>query len=182
MGMRNLKFGSCCVVLLLALDMQSLVDVAREEAERRKQLEQKGIHGRVIDGNSAQVSPNGGNVTTSTGTANTPEKASTKTDSTKAQSSLRRYQAALKRLDRAIRQIEERLVSRRNRLQTDKWETLKKGRSSSRIKNSQSRQQTEIEELQEKLNRLRDERLEVYESGKKEGFLPGELEGKGIMP
>ena len=49
-------------------------------------------------------------------------------------------------------------------------------------KNSQSKLQAEIEELQIKLKRLQEERFEVYESGKKAGFLPGELEGKGIIP
>ena len=52
-GMRNVNFRFCCVVLLLTFDMQSLVDLAREEAERRKQLEEQGIQAKIIDGNSS---------------------------------------------------------------------------------------------------------------------------------
>jgi len=42
--------------------------------------------------------------------------------------------------------------------------------------------QDQILELQSKLKRLRQERLDIYEAGKKAGFLPGELDGKGIIP
>jgi uncharacterized protein (UPF0335 family) len=40
----------------------------------------------------------------------------------------------------------------------------------------------EIEDLELKLKRLQQERSEVYAEGKKAGFLPGELSGKGIIP
>ena len=177
------QFRSCCLVLLLALDVQSLVDIAREEAERRKQLEQQGIEAKVIIGNGVSLPPSG-NVTTSTGPPTVPEKTSERSDAPKGQASVGRYQTALKKLDREIRQTEERLASRRARFQDERWAPVQLGRSSGRSqpKNSQGKLQAEIEELQIKLKRLQEERFEVYESGKKAGFLPGELEGKGIIP
>jgi hypothetical protein len=178
-----LQFRSCCLVFLLALEVQSLVDIAREEAERRKLLEQQGIEGKVIIGNGVSLAPNG-NVTTSTGLPTVPEKASVQSDAPKSQASVGRYQTALKKLDREIRQTEERLASRRARFQAERWAPIQLGRSSGRsqAKNSQNKLQAEIEELQIKLKRLQEERFEVYESGKKAGFLPGELEGRGIIP
>jgi chromosome segregation ATPase len=171
------------VVLLLFLDMQSLVDVAQKEAERRRLLEEQGIEGKVIVGNGTHLAPNG-NITTSTGPPLAPVKKNEKSDSPKNRASVRSYQTSLKKLDREIRQTEERLASRRERLQAEKWAPLKIGRSASRsrTKNSQNQLQKEIDELQIKLRRLREERFEVYEAGKKAGFLPGELEGKGIIP
>ncbi len=178
MGMRSLNFKFCCVVLILALDMQSLVDVAREEAERRRQLDQQGIKGKVIEGNGIPAAP-GGNVTTSTGTIYVPEKSSARSDSSKSPSSLRKYQTALKKLDREIQKTEDRLASKQARLQAEKWAPVKLGRSSgSKAGNSQSQLQNQIEELELKLKQLRDERFDVWESGKKAGFLPGELEGR----
>ena len=45
-----------------------------------------------------------------------------------------------------------------------------------------SRLQAEIEELELKLKQLRRERAETFDDGRKAGYLPGELEGKGIIP
>jgi chromosome segregation ATPase len=181
--MRCLKFRSYCAVLLLAFDMQSLVDVAREETERRKSLEQQGIEGKVVEGNGPSLAPNG-NITTSTGPAIVPEKTSTRSGSPKGHATLYNYQTALKKLDREIGQNEERLASRQARLQAEKWVLPKTRRVSggSRTKSSQGQLQAEIEGLQTKLKRLRKERSEVYELGKKAGFLPGELENKGLVP
>lgn len=169
--------------MLLALNMQSLVDVAREEAGRRRLLEQQGIEGKVVRGSDVPLAPNG-NISTSSGPTIVPEKTSARSGSPKGQASLRSYQTALKKLDREIQQNEERLASRRARLQDEKWVLSKTRRASSRsrTKNSQSQLQAGIEALQIKLKRLRKERFEVYESGKKAGFLPGELDGKGIIP
>jgi hypothetical protein len=177
--MRCLKIRSCCVILLLALDMQSLVDVARQEAERRKQLEQQGIKGKVIEANGGSVAPKG-NVTTSTGPSIAPEKTPQRSDSTKVRASLGRFQTALKKLDREIQKTENRLASMRARLQAEKRAPIRLGRSSgsSKSRNSQSQLQNQIDDLQQKLKQLRDERFDVWESGKKAGFLPGELEGR----
>jgi uncharacterized protein YciI len=182
--MMNLKLKSCCALLLLALDGQSLVDIARQEAARRKQLEQQGIEAKVIVGNGPHLPPDSGNVTTSTGSGMEIERPSAKEPDKRPDASLRRYQTTLKKLDREIQQTELRLASLRTRLQAEKWEALKTGRSSGRSGSRKAKGQLEtaIEKLQEKLQMLRNERFEVYESGKKAGHMPGELDGKGLIP
>ena len=76
------------------------------------------------------------------------------------------------------------LAAKRARMQAEKWANLKGGKSSTGggAENPQIRLQSEIDALQLKLEQLRDERFEAYETGKRAGFLPGELEGKGIIP
>jgi len=163
--------------------MQSLSDIARQEAERRKLLEQQGIEGKVIEPEAVQSSQKG-SLTVST---NPPSKTLREKPETapKGQASLRSFKSTLQKLDRAIRQNEERLESRRARLQSARSEILlKSGRTSSggRQSNTANRLQEEIEDLEMKLRQLREERFETYRAGKKAGFLPGELDGKGIIP
>ena len=45
-----------------------------------------------------------------------------------------------------------------------------------------NRAEDQIEEVEAGLKLKRKERASVYDSGKKDGYLPGELEGKGIIP
>jgi chromosome segregation ATPase len=182
--MRNFRFGACCIFLLLTLDAQSLVDFARQEAERRRQLEQQGVHGKVIEGNGQRLEPDSGNLSTSTEPGVTHGTASGRQDTAKDQASLRRFQTALRKLDREIQRTDSRLASLQSRIRAEKWENVKTGRSAgrSRTKDSRSKSQAEMEKLQAKLKELRDERFEVIEAGKKMGFFPGELDGKGLMP
>jgi hypothetical protein len=183
MGMSIATYPSCCAILLLLFNVQSLVDVAREEAERRKLFEDQGIVAKVIDENA--VGPvRRGNVTTSSEPDAKPKTEPSRSGSGKSQGSVQTYRNALQKLDRAIQQSEAHLVLMRTRLQDEKRASLKSGKSSNRAgtKDPQVRLQSEIDNLQLKLKQLRDERFEVYESGKKAGFMPGELEGKGIMP
>jgi len=163
--------------------MQSLVDVARDEGERRKRLEEQGIEARVIDENAAGLARQG-NITTSTEPAASVPMSSARSEPLKGQGSVRSYRSALQKLDRAIQQNETHLTAKRARMQAEKWANLKSGKASkgTGAKYPQSRLQAEIDALQIKLKQLRDERFEVYEAGKKAGFLPGELEGKGIIP
>jgi hypothetical protein len=161
--------------------MQSLADIAREEAERRKQLEQQGIEGKVIETNAAHPAPNG-NLTLSTIPLAAPTKAHSA--SRKSLPSVRSFRTALQKLDRTIRKEEARLKLLHARFQAGRWALPKVGRvsGSNSSTSGQERLQREIEDLQTKLTQLRQERFEIYESGKKEGFLPGELDGKGIIP
>lgn len=181
--MKIATFHPCCAVVLLLFYMQSLVDVAREEAERRKHLEEQGIEATVIDGYAIGAARSA-NVTTSTEPVTKPREAPADAGSAKGQSSVQSYRSALKKLDRAIQQNQARLASLRTRLQAEKWGNSNSGKSSSPAgtRDRQLLLQSEIEELQLKLKQLRNERLEVYDAGKKAGFLPGELEGKGIVP
>jgi hypothetical protein len=176
-----IKLKSCCLSAFLVLGMQSLADVAREESERRKLLEKQGIEGKVVEGSASALAPNG-NLTVSTTPSETPKK--TRAASPKNPASVRSFRTALQKLDRSIRQEEARLESRSARLQAERWAIPKVGRVSSRswTTDTQNRLQVEIEELQAKLKQLRQERAEIYEEGRKAGFLPGELDGKGIVP
>jgi hypothetical protein len=181
--MRIASLKSCSLVFLLIFNMQSLVDVARDEAKRRKQLEEQGIEARIIDGNTAGLARQG-NITTSTEPAAAVQMPSVRPDSLKSRGSVRSYRSALQKLDRAIQQNEAHLTAKRARMQTEKWANLISGKASKGTgpKNPQSRLQAEIDALEIKLKQLRDERFEAYEEGKRAGFLPGELEGKALIP
>lgn len=172
-----------CLALLTAFNLQSLVDVAREEAERRKRLEEQGIVAKVIDGN-ATGSGRKANITISTEGDYKPKEAAARPDSAKSKESVRGYRQALQKLDRAIQQTESRLSSNRARSQAAKWQNPQNAKSSNRgqPKDLQAQLQAEAVELELKLKQLREERFEVYEAGKKAGFMPGELDGKGIIP
>lgn len=177
------KSRSCCLVLLFSFYLQSLTDVAREEAERRRRLDEQGVQTKTIDGNAVgQVLR--GNVSTSTESGMTPKAKPALPVTAKSQASLPGYRTSLQKLDRAIQQTEARLASKQASMRSGKWANPSSGMASSQnqAKDAQGRLQAEIEELQLKLKQLREERFEIYEAGKKAGFMPGELDGKGIIP
>jgi hypothetical protein len=181
MIIRSIK--SYSLAACLALGMQSLADIARQEAERRRLLEQQGVEGKVIEEQIAQPAhgENGAAL------INPSEKQKTTPADRvfpKGRVSKRDYRAELQKLDRAIRQNEERLHLARTRLQAEQRALPKTNKlsASSRTTNPQERLQKEINELQIKLKELHRERTEVYEEGKKAGLLPGELEGRSPMP
>ena len=181
--MRTIQLRSCGLALFVFWGLQSLADVALQEAERRRQLDQQGIEGKVIEGNAVPSSSEG-NITTSKDTRPVAPKTPADATASKGKASARSFRAALQKLDRTIRENEHRLELRRARQQSQRWETPKTGRVSRRRSkaDSQNDMQKEIEELQVKLQRLRRERAEVYEEGIKAGFLPGELDGKSLDP
>jgi len=182
--MKNLRFGTCCVIVLFTLAPQSLVDFARQEAERRRQLEQQGVQGKIIEGNGQHLTPDSGTLTTSTEPGADVAVPSRRQETPKDQASLRRFKTSLQKLDREILRLEARLASVKSRIQNEKWEKIKTGRSSNRSRTNDfgSKLQAEMEKLHTKLKELRDERFDVFEAGRKMGFLPGELDGKGLMP
>ena len=164
-------------------ETQSLADLSQREADRREALKRQGIEGKVIEG-EAVLAPNG-NITTFTPSAAPAQKPSRQSAPKTNAASLRSYRTALQKLDRAIEKEQGKLDLLRARMQAEKWALPKTGRASSRGNNtedSQKRMQNEINELQMKIKQLRRERFETYETGKKAGFLPGELDGKGIVP
>jgi hypothetical protein len=177
MSMTITQMKLCWPACFLAFCMQSLMDIAREEAERRRLLEEQGIEAKVIDGRSLPD----GNVSTFTSSASTqPKDRPKESPSPKGSTTLRTFRNSLQKLDRTILESEARLDSRRDRLQSQHWELLKSGRGSG--EKSQERLKEEIADLEMKLKRLRQERSEVYGAGRKAGYLPGELDGKGIIP
>jgi hypothetical protein len=177
------RFGTICLTLFLLFDLQSLTDFARQEAERRRLLEEQGIQAKVIVNNGVSSDASESAPMPETISAK-PAKPSMRSDSQKGKNSVARYRTALQKLEQQIQQSEERLASLRARLEAEKRSRPKTRRASSRsrTKDSASQLQTQIEELQMKVKRLREERFEVYESGKKAGFMPGELDGKYTNP
>jgi hypothetical protein len=170
------------LIPLFLLCLQSLADVARQEAERRKLLDQQGIEAKVID---MVPKGSGGNLAVSTAVSSPSSPRTPKESvSSKRKTPVDGIRSALQKLDRSIQQTQERMESRRTSLHTERWAIPKTGRISSRsdTEKAQSRLKQEIEDLQKKLEQLRQERAELYDRGKKAGFLPGELTGKGIIP
>ena len=163
--------------------LQSLADVARKEAGRRKLLSQTGIEAKVIETDSASVHP-AGNVTGSRSSSTKSDRKPAQAATFKNPPAIRSFQTALKKLDDAIRKEEENLRKRREHLREARWALPKVGRMSGRglTEEGRARLQAEIEELELKLKRLQRERAETFDDGRKAGYLPGELEGKGIIP
>jgi len=175
--MRTPRLKSCCLTVLFAFCLQSLADIAREEAERRRRLEQEGIGAKVIDTIPPESAQNG-NVSISTSPLPAaPKKSSGASGSAREQKSARSFRTALQKLDKAIRQNESKLESRRARLHSERRKP-----AGGRETRAQDRLEEEIESLEMKLNELRRERSEIYGAGIREGLLPGELDGKGIIP
>jgi hypothetical protein len=171
--MNAISFGA-----LLLLFLQSLADVAREEAERRKALDQQGIEAKVIE---SIPQSDGGRLTLSNGP---PQPKSKESPVAKEKAQLPKTRDELQRLDRSIRQMQDRLELLRARLQSVRWAIPKTGKMSGQAdtEKTQNRLRQEIERLEKKLVQLQQERADAYDRGRKAGFLPGELTGKGIIP
>jgi len=174
----NLRSFHSAIILLFLL--QSLADVARQEAQRRKQLQEQGVEGKVITGNIID--------TASKGSLTTFEPhASIKSDSQSApelerdHQAGRKFAAQLQKLAGEIREAEEKLNNLRQRAMQQRWAVLGSRKVSGNT-DVVTRLEAEISELEKKLKKLRQQRLKVYEAGRKSGYLPGELEGKGIVP
>jgi predicted RNase H-like nuclease (RuvC/YqgF family) len=172
--MQNEIFRHFCLAASLVLGMQSLADLAQKEAERRQQLDNEGVQAKVIEGDGAALAPNG-SITVSS-PASRPQAGNDNSKDRKGKASVKSFRNALEKLDRTIRQYESRLESLRNRLRSEKGGFAKSDRAVA----AQAKTQAQIDALQEKLEQIRNERSVVYQAGKKEGYLPGELDGKGI--
>ena len=137
----------------------------------------------VIEGNGA-CHAGTGNVSVSNAPVTKTEKPPATVSSSNDRSSLRRYRSQLQKLDKNIHKEEDRLKKLQDRLLELKRENLRIRDISKIISNEETQESTEkkIRELQNNLKLLKKERSEVYDSGKRDGFLPGELEGRGIVP
>ena len=179
------KFLSYGLAVLFALGMQSLADLARQETERRKMLEEQGVQGKVIEtSNPEGLAPDGNLTTSAAAVTGLGEKSKPSTQNRSRGPSAKSYRSALQKLDRSISRTEERLQLLRSRLQDERWALPKVGRLSRRsgTTDSQSRIQAEVQELEIQLKQMRKERAEIHDEGRKAGFLPGELDGRGIIP
>jgi predicted RNase H-like nuclease (RuvC/YqgF family) len=163
------------------LPAQSLAEVARREAERRRELDRQGVEAKVIDGDAARLAPNG-NVITSSPVPGLREPDDRRGPASRDRS--RSYRSRIRRLDREIRSAEDRVEALRERLRKERWALPKVGRlsRSSGAANSQERLQGQISALDSKVKQLRRERREVWDEGRRAGFQPGELDGKGLTP
>ncbi len=180
--MRKEKFKSCCLTVIFLFGMQSLADLAQKESERRKQVEMQGLKVKVIEGNGESAASNGSLTTSTLPVSSTRTEAPPGPQNNRA--SIRHYRNALQKLDKVIRQDEMRLESLRARLQAERRALPKIGRLSPKNASVETEAglQEQIEELLAKLKQAREERSEIYQAGKKDGYLPGELDGKGIIP
>ena len=181
---------TCCEILLALLpasiavaaaDLQSLAEVARKEAERRQKLDQQGIQEKRIECRDPSDLAPGGAISTSSGS---PALKGTNVPAQKAEprATLRSFQTRLQKLDRDVQQAEERLKLLRARAEADRWAVNKTGKGSKGSGSSSAEQMRwQILELETKLAQLRRERGDVFQAGRKAGYLPGELEGRGIM-
>jgi predicted RNase H-like nuclease (RuvC/YqgF family) len=184
---------SCLLVALCAIllpadenpgqDAQSLAEIARREGERRMQLDQLGIEGKVIEGNPEQLAPKG-NLTVFTPKSPAHKNTPTSSASPKSKPPIRSLRTKLQKLDREIKKGEDSIEMLRTRLHEARWALPKIGKVKGDNQNValQRRLREQIEELEIKLKYMREERRENYEMGRKAGYLPGELEGKGIVP
>ena len=93
---------------------------------------------------------------------------------------LRSFQTRLHKLDREISRSDGRLELLRSRLSAERRASEGTRREASASSLERLRQQ--IGELELKLGQLREERADTYRAGRKAGFLPGELEDRGIIP
>ncbi len=160
---------------------QSLAEVARREAERRRELDRQGVEAKVIDGSSPQLAPNG-NLSTSS-PASGPRARDDPAGSA-GRGRPRSYRTRIQRLDREIRSAEDRIAVLQERLRKERWALPKVGRlsRSSGAATSQERLQGQIRDLEGKVKQLKRERREVWDEGRRSGYQPGELDGKGLVP
>ena len=179
--MRRLYCFSIIPLLACLGISQSLAELARKEAERRKVLADAGIIAKVIEGNMLERNLAEGTVVLTEGAA---KQAPPRPPASKSAGGVASYRSRLQTLDTQIRRTDEQLRLLRRRMVEDRWAPPKPGRvgRSSQSGSSQEELKWKVRELENKLRQLKDERLEVYERGRKAGFLPGELEGKGITP
>ncbi len=155
---------------------QSLTEIAKKEAERRKLLDQKGIEAKKIEqGDLSNLSPKG-NVSLSSlpPESHSPARLPVETEK---KPSLEKYRTGLRSLDAEIIRNEERLASLRKRLEQEKDVPIRLGRGgrTGAAVNSKAKLESQVQELEIKLKRLRADRLKMYDAARKAGFLPGEL-------
>jgi hypothetical protein len=182
--MRQPSIAALSLGLLLLVQIgsaaQSLSDASRKEQQRRSSLEtveEKKIEGQdgtslAPDGNLSRFSP--------VPRANNERRAVAAEKSDRR--TLASVRASVQKLDREIRQTEDRLRVLRSRAEVQRKAAQRASSRSPSDDNPRQDSRWQIEELELKLARLREERASVYDSGRKAGFLPGELDGKGIIP
>jgi hypothetical protein len=165
--MAGIVFAGNCIFA------QSLADAARKEAERRKALEEQGVPSRtIVQQGPPQSTP-----------AVKPPSGIRGAASEGRRAPASHYRATLEKLQREITRTQERLESVRQRLEIEKNMPFRLGRSSQTGSSlNQQKLHVQLQELDSRLARLQEERRKAYDEGRRAGYLPGELDGKGITP
>lgn len=169
------------LLLAPAAGAQSLAEAARREAERRRALEAGGVSGSVVSHENVEAAGRHGAVTTSS----IPNRSSRRGESRQSPggAGARGFRSTLQNLDRQIRDTADRLKIARARIDSERWAQPKPGRQGAAgVSSSVERYRWQVQELEAKLSRLHQERRETWEAGRKAGFLPGELDGRGVTP
>ncbi len=168
---------------LVAGDLQSLIEVARKEAERRQRLEQQNIKGKKIEsGADPSRIARGASVSVSSQTLDSAPARST-TAKPPQRPTLLSFQTRLRRLDQDIRQASEKLNKLKAQAEEERSAPARLIGGRGGLTGSKTRKQLEdqIQELTAKLKRMRQERDDTALAGRKAGYLPGELENRGII-
>jgi hypothetical protein len=165
-------------------DSQTLAEAALREAERRQKLDQQGVLAKRIEATDPGLLAPGGAISTfSPGPGLALPLPTAATQKTEPRASLRSFQTRLQKLDRDIRQTEERIKLLRARADAERWTSIKTGKGSrgSAISSAAEQLRWQISELELKLADWRRERSDVFQAGRKAGYLPGELDGRGTL-
>ena len=191
--MRINFFHACLTTAFLFCSMQSLwstqslADVAREEAERRRLLDEQGIEEKIVDGMPSEEEMAGERTRGDVPPSAVRRKSLDRGADSGAQprDALRKYRAELQKLDKAIQKEEQTLASKRRRLATARRTPpapIRVGRLSTRDAAAEAmrRLEVEIKDGEDKLKQLGEERAKLYDRGRRDGFLPGELEGRSV--
>lgn len=164
---------------------QSLADVARAEAERRRLLDEQGIEEKIVEDIPSEEAMTGKRLRNDAPPAAARRKTSVRdADSgVRSRDALRKYRTELQKLDKAIQKEEQSLASKRRRLATARRTPpapVRIGHLSARNAAAEAmrRLDAEIKDGEDKIKQLVEERANLYDEGKREGFLPGELEGR----
>jgi hypothetical protein len=158
-----------------AAGSQSLTEIAKKEAERRRLLDQQGIEARKIEQENVPGLASKGSVSLSSLPGSGPP--ARLPAQTGRKPSLEQYRTGLRTFDAEIVRSEERLGALRKRLDLEKDAPIRLGRGvrPGAAGNSKAKLQSQIQDLEIKLKRLRTDRLKLYDTARKAGFLPGEL-------
>jgi len=173
----SLPVLTVALLIMSAAQRPSLAELARREAERRKEVERTGVAVKEI--RSADV-----HTTSTTGgrAAEAGRKDHGDVSITRGADggSLRAYRATLERLAREIRVTDERLAALRRRLDLEmkKQSTIIGGR---RDGSAADKLRAQAGDLEQKLRRLQGERRIAYEEGRRAGWQPGELDGRYVV-
>ncbi len=161
---------------------QSLTEVARKEAERRQKIDQQNVPVKRIESvDLASASSNGTVSVSHTESRSTSLKVPAPRPDARA--TLRSFQTRLQKLDNDIAQAEERLRLLRARAEAERWTVVRtpKGSRGGGLISGQDQFRWQILEAEGKLAGLRRDRSDVFQAGRKAGYLPGELEMRGIV-